>query len=70
MIRFLENRGRVLSHQELVREVKQEEVDEDLVPEILRPMISRPRKKLGTFSRKREWVSNVRGKGYVFDVGK
>ena len=41
---FLENRGRVLTHRELVREVKQEEVEEDRAPEFLRPIINRLRK--------------------------
>jgi DNA-binding response OmpR family regulator len=67
---FLENRGRVLTHQELVMEVKRTEVPEDRAPEILRPMVSRLRKKLGKFSGEREWVKNIRGKGYVFDAGK
>ncbi|MFO8035241.1 MAG: winged helix-turn-helix domain-containing protein [Anaerolineales bacterium] len=67
---FLENRGRVLTHQELVVEVKGKEVEEGRTPEILRPMISRLRKKLDAFSKDRNWVRNVRGKGYVFDAGK
>lgn len=67
---FLESRGRVLTHQELVAEVKREEVAEDRAPEILRPMISRLRKKLEKFPGNREWVRNIRGKGYVFDAGK
>ncbi len=60
----------MLTHQELVMEVKREEVAEGRAPEILRPMISRLRKKLEKFSGDREWVKNIRGKGYVFDVGK
>ncbi|MFO8037560.1 MAG: winged helix-turn-helix domain-containing protein [Anaerolineales bacterium] len=65
---FLENRSRVLSHQKLVMEVKQEEIAEDRAPEILRPMISRLRKKLEIFSGDRMRVKNVRGRGYVFDT--
>ncbi|MFO8089964.1 MAG: winged helix-turn-helix domain-containing protein [Desulfatiglandaceae bacterium] len=42
---FLENRGRVLSHQKLVMEVKQEEIAEDQAAEVLRPMVSRLRRK-------------------------
>ena len=67
---FLENRGRVLTHQELIVEIKGNEVEEGKAPEILRPMISRLRKKLDAFSKDRNWVRNVRGKGYVFDAGK
>ncbi|MFO8037571.1 MAG: response regulator transcription factor [Anaerolineales bacterium] len=40
---FLENRGRVLTHQELIVEVKGKGVEEGRAPEILRPMISRLR---------------------------
>ncbi|MFO7945064.1 MAG: winged helix-turn-helix domain-containing protein [Anaerolineales bacterium] len=67
---FPEIHGRVLTHQELVAEVKREEIAEDRAPEILRPMISRLRKKLVIFSGDGEWVRNIRGKGYVFDAGK
>ena len=67
---FLANRGRVLDHKEIIREVKRGSVPEDRAPEILRPMISRLRKKLEKFSGDRGWVRNIRGKGYVFDVGK
>ncbi len=66
---FLENRGRVLTHQELIVEVKGKGVEEGRVPEILRPMISRLRKKLDAFSKDRNWVRNIRGKGYVFNIG-
>ena len=64
---FLENRGRVLSHKELVLLVQGIEVGEEEAPEILRPMVSRLRKKLITFPGTENWVSNVRGTGYAFD---
>lgn len=64
---FLENRGRVLSHEELVLLVQGIQVDEDEAPEILRPMISRLRKKLVSFPGTDHWISNVRGTGYTFD---
>ena len=67
---FLENRGRVLTHEELVREVKLEEVKEEKAPKILRPMVSRLRKKMDQFSGDGEWIQSVRGKGYVFDPGR
>lgn len=64
---FLENRGRVLSHGELVMLVQGIQVPEDEAPEILRPMVSRLRKKLVTFPGTNHWISNVRGVGYAFD---
>lgn len=64
---FLENRGRVMTHKEIVFLVQGYESTEWEAPEVLRPMISRLRKKLVTFSGVEEWVTNVRGTGYLFD---
>jgi len=64
---FLENRGRVMDHQEIVFLVQGFEISEWEAPEVLRPMISRLRKKLALFPGVEEWVSNVRGTGYLFD---
>jgi DNA-binding response OmpR family regulator len=64
---FLENRGRVMSHKEIVFLVQGYETTEWEAPEVLRPMISRLRKKLSTFPDVDEWIENVRGTGYVFD---
>ena len=64
---FLENRGRVMNHQEIVFLVQGFEISEWEAPEVLRPMISRLRKKLALFPGVEEWVSNVRGTGYLFD---
>lgn len=64
---FLENRGRVMSHKEIVFLVQGYETSEWEAPEVLRPMISRLRKKLAIFPGVEEWISNVRGTGYLFD---
>jgi DNA-binding response OmpR family regulator len=64
---FLENKGRVLSHSELVFLVQGVEVSNDEAPEILRPMVSRLRKKMSKFHGMDGWISNVRGTGYLFD---
>jgi DNA-binding response OmpR family regulator len=64
---FLENKGRVMTHVELVLLVQGIQVDEDEAPEILRPMVSRLRKKLSAFPGTDNWISNVRGTGYSFD---
>jgi len=64
---FLENRGRVLGHRELVFLVQGIQVSDGEAPEILRPMVSRLRKKLAVFPGLDVWISNVRGTGYLFD---
>ncbi|MFO8037458.1 MAG: response regulator transcription factor [Anaerolineales bacterium] len=64
---FLENKGRVMTHKEIVFLVQGYETSEWEAPEVLRPMISRLRKKLATFPGVDDWVQNVRGTGYVFD---
>jgi DNA-binding response OmpR family regulator len=64
---FLENRGRVLTHSELVFLLQGIQVPDGDAPEILRPMISRLRKKMAAFPGVDTWISNVRGTGYLFD---
>ena len=67
---FLENRGRVLTHKELVFLVQGYETTDWEAPEVLRPLISRLRRKLSVFPEGETWISNVRGTGYVFDWSK
>lgn len=67
---FVTNWGRVLSHGELVFFVQGYEVAEWEAPEVLRPLISRLRRKLGVFPNGEKWISSVRGTGYVFDAEK
>jgi len=64
---LLENRGRVLTHRELVFLVQGYEASEREAPEVLRPIISRLRRKLAAFSGGENWIVNVRGSGYVFE---
>ena len=64
---FLENRGRVLGHGELVFLLQGVKVSDGEAPEILRPMVSRLRKKMAAFPGVHTWISNVRGTGYLFD---
>lgn len=64
---LLENRGRVLSHRELVMLVQGYQTTDWEAPEIMRPLVSRLRRKLATFADGDEWIINVRGTGYVFD---
>ena len=62
-----ENRGKVISHRELVLLVQGYEVKDWEAPEVLRPLISRLRRKLGVFPGGESWIINVRGTGYLFD---
>ena len=67
---LLENRGRVLTHRELVLLVQGYETSEWEAPEVLRPLISRLRRKLSAFPGGEKWIANVRGTGYVFEEEK
>lgn len=64
---LLENRGRVLSHKDLVFLVQGYQTSDWEAPEIMRPLVSRLRRKLSQFEGGDEWIVNVRGTGYVFD---
>ncbi len=61
------NRGRVMTHRELVLLVQGYETSDWEAPEVLRPLVSRLRRKLAVFPGGREWIVNVRGTGYVFE---
>ena len=65
---LLENRGRVITHRDLVFMVQGYETTEWEAPEVLRPLISRLRRKLSAIPNGENWIANVRGTGYVFDV--
>jgi DNA-binding response OmpR family regulator len=64
---LLENRGRVLSHKDLVMMVQGYQTTDWEAPEILRPLVSRLRRKLAKFPGGQDWIANIRGTGYVFD---
>lgn len=64
---LLENRGKVLSHKDLVFLVQGYQTTDWEAPEIMRPLVSRLRRKLAHFEGGDNWIVNVRGTGYVFD---
>ncbi len=64
---LLENKGRVLSHKDLVFLVQGYQTTEWEAPEIMRPLVSRLRRKISKFDGGEDWIVNVRGTGYVFD---
>jgi DNA-binding response OmpR family regulator len=62
-----ENRGHVMSHRDLVIQVQGYDASDWEAPEVLRPLVSRLRRKLAAFPGGEKWIANVRGTGYVFD---
>ena len=64
---LLENRSHAITHRQLVQLVQGYEVEDWEAPEVLRPVISRLRRKLANFPGGEKWIVNVRGSGYVMD---
>lgn len=64
---FLDQPGRVFNHRELVLQVQGYDTKEWEAPEVLRPLISRLRRKLSRLPGGIFWITSVRGTGYVFD---
>ena len=62
-----ENRGKLLSHRELVARVQGYEASEWEAPDIMRPLISRLRSKLVVIQGTESWITNIRGSGYIFN---
>ena len=65
---FLDQPGRVFNHRELVLQVQGYDTKEWEAPEVLRPLISRLRRKLSRLPGGISWITSVRGTGYVFDL--
>jgi DNA-binding response OmpR family regulator len=65
---LLENHGRVIAHRDLVLLVQGYETTDWEAPEVLRPLISRLRRKLSAIPNGENFITNVRGTGYVFEV--
>jgi DNA-binding response OmpR family regulator len=64
---FLKNANRVFTHRELVLLVQGYEIKDWGAAEILRPLVSRLRKKLVLFPQGENWIVSIRGTGYLFD---
>ncbi len=65
---LLENPQRVFLHRELVWLAQGYETRDWEAPEVLRPLVSRLRRKLSLLPRGENWIVSVRGTGYVFDT--
>jgi DNA-binding response OmpR family regulator len=64
---FLENPQRVFTHRELVARVQGYDIKEWEAAEVLRPLVSRLRRKLSKIPGGEAWIVSIRGTGYVFD---
>jgi DNA-binding response OmpR family regulator len=65
---FAENVGTVFTHRELVLLVQGYSTSQQEAPEILRPLVSRLRQKLGKTPSLMRRIVSVRGTGYVFET--
>ena len=65
---LLENHGRVIAHRDLVLLVQGYETTDWEAPEVLRPLISRLRRKLSAIPNGENFITNVRGTGYLFEI--
>jgi len=64
---LIENMGHFLTHQELVEKIHGFKVSSIEAAEMLRPLISRLRRKLVVFPGGDHWIVSIRSIGYVFD---
>ena len=65
---LLADPGRVFGHRELVRLVQGYDTKDWEAPEVLRPLVSRLRRKLGKLPGGIDWIRSVRGTGYVLEI--
>ncbi len=67
---FIENTGKVLTHRELVLLVQGYSTSQVEAPEVLRPLVSRLRKKVAGIPTLMRRIVSVRGTGYIFEIFK
>jgi DNA-binding response OmpR family regulator len=65
---LIDNRGKVVSNADLVGLVQGYHVGMEEAGKILRPVMCRLRNKLTCLPNGRNWIKNVRGAGYIFEV--
>ena len=65
---LLDNPGHVFNHRELVLLVQGYDTKDWEAPEVLRPLISRLRRKLSRLPEGNQWITSIRGTGYVFEI--
>ena len=65
---LIQEKGKMMSHAELVHLCQGYRVDNEEAAKILRPVVSRLRQKLGGIPAWQDWIKNVRGSGYVIEL--
>jgi DNA-binding response OmpR family regulator len=65
---LLDRYGNVVSHIELVKEIQGYSISRIEAAKIIRPLMCRLRIKLKQFEGVEDWVVNIRGAGYLFEV--
>jgi DNA-binding response OmpR family regulator len=65
---LIQEKGKMMSHAELVHLCQGYRVDNEEAAKILRPVVSRLRQKLSGIPSWQEWIKNVRGSGYVIEL--
>ena len=66
---LLERVNQTISHSELVYKSLGYELNSEEAARILRPLISRLRKKLAPVPGAVDWIKSLRGEGYMFEIG-
>ena len=65
---FLEHPQHVFTHRELVAQVQGYNIKDLEAAEVLRPLVSRLRRKLSKIPSGGAWIVSIRGTGYIFDI--
>jgi DNA-binding response OmpR family regulator len=67
---FFAKPGRVLSHTEIVHALYEYDTTPAQAASIIRPLVSRLRRKLESVPGGKNWIQSVRGVGYTYEPGK
>jgi len=65
---LVENQNRVVSHSDLIEVAQGYHLDTNDAAKILRPVVCRLKQKLTQIQGGQQWIQNVRGVGYLFEL--
>jgi DNA-binding response OmpR family regulator len=65
---LLSRYGQVVTHCEIVNRIQGYDVSSAEAAKIVRPLVSRLREKLSMLGQGEDWLKNVRGSGYLFEI--
>jgi DNA-binding response OmpR family regulator len=65
---LVENQNRVVSHSDLIEVAQGYHLETNEAAKILRPVVCRLKQKLAQIQGGQEWIQNVRGVGYLFEL--